>query len=82
MVWGGADLTPYYPFLEDARHFHGTLKSACDSNPDLHKVFKPWCDEYFLKHCETRGVGKPTYGFQWNALQGPEQRRPRRGGGL
>ena len=69
-VWwfgGGADLTPYYPFLEDARHFHGTLKSACDSvNPDLHKVFKPWCDEYFfLKHRnETRGVGGIFYDYQ------------------
>ena len=33
-VWwfgGGADLTPYYPFLEDARHFHRTHKAACDS---------------------------------------------------
>ena len=62
-VWwfgGGADLTPYYPFLEDAKHFHQTLKNACDSvNPAYYKVFKPWCDEYFfLKHRqETRGVG-------------------------
>ena len=32
-VWwfgGGADLTPYYPFAEDAAHFHRTLKNACD----------------------------------------------------
>ena len=69
-VWwfgGGADLTPYYPFLEDARHFHATLKGACDAvNPDLHKVFKPWCDEYFfLKHRgETRGVGGIFYDYQ------------------
>ena len=51
-VWwfgGGADLTPYYPFLEDAKHFHQTLKGACDSvNPAYYPVFKPWCDEYFL----------------------------------
>jgi len=50
-VWwfgGGADLTPYYPFLEDARHFHRTLKQACDSvDPAYYTVFKPWCDEYF-----------------------------------
>ena len=57
---GGADLTPYYPFLEDAKHFHATWKSVCDqhevaSYPD----FKKHCDEYFfLPHRgETRGVG-------------------------
>ena len=34
-VWwfgGGADLTPYYPFAEDAAHFHRTLKQACDKH--------------------------------------------------
>ena len=64
---GGADLTPYYPFLDDARHFHRTHQAACDSvHPDLHKVFKPWCDEYFfLKHRgETRGVGGIFYDYQ------------------
>jgi coproporphyrinogen III oxidase len=69
-VWwfgGGADLTPYYPFLEDAKHFHSTLKGACDSvNPSFYEVFKPWCDEYFyLKHRdETRGVGGIFYDYQ------------------
>jgi coproporphyrinogen III oxidase len=69
-VWwfgGGADLTPYYPFLEDARHFHRTLKGACDSvDPRYYKVFKPWCDEYFyLRHRqETRGVGGIFYDYQ------------------
>ncbi|MFM7455752.1 MAG: oxygen-dependent coproporphyrinogen oxidase [Vulcanococcus sp.] len=69
-VWwfgGGADLTPYYPFLEDAKPFHRTLKGACDSvNPALYTVFKPWCDEYFfLKHRgETRGVGGIFYDYQ------------------
>ncbi len=49
---GGADLTPYYPFLEDAQHFHRTLQGACDSvHPAYYTVFKPWCDEYFfLRH--------------------------------
>lgn len=62
-VWwfgGGADLTPYYPFAEDAAHFHKTLQQACDKHhPDYYPVFKRWCDEYFyLKHRgETRGVG-------------------------
>ncbi len=69
-VWwfgGGADLTPYYPFLEDARHFHRTLKGACDAvDPLYYTVFKPWCDEYFfLKHRgETRGVGGIFYDYQ------------------
>lgn len=62
-VWwfgGGADLTPYYPFAEDAAHFHHTLKQACDQHhPEYYPVFKRWCDEYFfLKHRdENRGVG-------------------------
>ncbi len=69
-VWwfgGGADLTPFYPYLEDARHFHRVHKEACDSvSPELHKVFKPWCDEYFyLKHRnETRGIGGIFYDYQ------------------
>nr|WP_320668389.1 oxygen-dependent coproporphyrinogen oxidase [Prochlorococcus sp. MIT 1307] len=69
-VWwfgGGADLTPFYPYLEDARHFHRVHKQACDSvSPELHNVFKPWCDEYFfLKHRnETRGVGGIFYDYQ------------------
>ncbi|MBD2124583.1 oxygen-dependent coproporphyrinogen oxidase [Trichocoleus sp. FACHB-262] len=69
-VWwfgGGADLTPYYPFAEDAAHFHTTLKQACDRhNPNYYSVFKPWCDEYFyLQHRqETRGVGGVFFDYQ------------------
>jgi coproporphyrinogen III oxidase len=57
---GGMDLTPYYPFAEDAQHFHRTLKSSCDRHdPEFYPKFKKWCDEYFfLKHRgETRGIG-------------------------
>jgi coproporphyrinogen III oxidase len=57
---GGSDLTPYYPYLEDAVHFHSTLKDACDRfDPSFYPTFKKKCDEYFfLKHRdETRGVG-------------------------
>jgi len=57
---GGTDLTPYYPYLDDAIHFHRTLKTACDEFDDtFYSRFKKWCDEYFfLKHRnETRGVG-------------------------
>ena len=69
-VWwfgGGADLTPYYPFAEDAAHFHRTLKQACDKhNPHYYPVFKRWCDEYFyIKHRqETRGVGGIFFDYQ------------------
>ena len=57
---GGADLTPYYPVLEDVQHFHRTWKRACDAHDPAHyDRFKAWCDEYFfLPHRqETRGVG-------------------------
>ncbi|WP_088243059.1 oxygen-dependent coproporphyrinogen oxidase [Calothrix rhizosoleniae] len=69
-VWwfgGGADLTPYYPFVEDATHFHKTFKQVCDQhNPEYYPVFKRWCDEYFyLKHRqETRGIGGLFFDYQ------------------
>ncbi|MBN3926684.1 oxygen-dependent coproporphyrinogen oxidase [Nostoc sp. NMS4] len=69
-VWwfgGGLDLTPYYPFAEDAAHLHKTLKQACDKHhPEYYSVFKRWCDEYFyLKHRdETRGVGGLFFDYQ------------------
>ena len=66
---GGMDLTPCYPYAEDAVHFHKTLKSACDRHdPEFYPRFKKWCDEYFmLKHrSEMRGVG----GIFFDYLQG------------
>jgi coproporphyrinogen III oxidase len=57
---GGTDLTPCYPYAEDATHFHQTIRQACDRHdPDFYPRFKKWCDEYFtLKHRdEMRGVG-------------------------
>lgn len=62
-VWwfgGGFDLTPYYVFDEDVRHWHETARSACEPfGPTLYPRFKAWCDEYFfLPHRqETRGIG-------------------------
>jgi coproporphyrinogen III oxidase len=58
-VWwfgGGMDLTPYYGFEDDARHFHSVCKQAVGAH---YPRFKRWCDEYFfLKHRnEPRGVG-------------------------
>jgi coproporphyrinogen III oxidase len=58
---GGADLTPYYPVLEDVVHFHKTWKAVCDRHAPLvdHREMKHACDEYFfLPHrLEARGVG-------------------------
>lgn len=53
---GGFDLTPYYPFREDAVAWHQAARDA--AGPHYAK-FKTWCDEYFfLKHRgETRGIG-------------------------
>lgn len=57
---GGSDLTPYYLFDEDAKHFHSVLKEVCDRHdPMFYPKFKKWCDQYFyLPHRnECRGVG-------------------------
>ncbi|SDV48445.1 coproporphyrinogen oxidase [Chitinasiproducens palmae] len=57
---GGMDLTPYYGFEEDARHFHQVCHDALAPFGDtLYPAFKLWCDEYFfLPHRnEARGVG-------------------------
>jgi coproporphyrinogen III oxidase len=57
---GGMDLTPYYAFEEDARHFHQSCKDALTPfGDDKYPRFKKWCDEYFyLKHRdEQRGIG-------------------------
>ena len=63
-VWwfgGGMDLTPYYPFEEDVRHFHTHCKSAVlpFGGETEYLRLKAWCDRYFfLKHRnEARGVG-------------------------
>jgi coproporphyrinogen III oxidase len=62
-VWwfgGGFDLTPYYAYEEDCKHWHQTAKQACDPfGPDKYIKYKQWCDDYFyLKHrSEARGIG-------------------------
>lgn len=64
---GGADLTPYILYEEDAVHFHKTWKNACDLHPDVanYDKFKSHCDEYFyLKHRqECRGIGGIFYDY-------------------
>jgi coproporphyrinogen III oxidase len=58
---GGTDLTPTYPFPEDAGHFHRTLKAVCDRHdPTFYARFKSWCDHYFVnthRSEERRGIG-------------------------
>lgn len=62
-IWwfgGGFDLTPYYGFEEDARHWHVTARDAvAPFGEGLYPRFKQTCDEYFfLKHRgEPRGIG-------------------------
>jgi len=62
-IWwfgGGFDLTPFYPVLEDVKHWHQVAKDLCEPFGDtVYNDYKKWCDEYFyLKHRgETRGVG-------------------------
>ncbi|MFS7220327.1 oxygen-dependent coproporphyrinogen oxidase [Rahnella inusitata] len=62
-VWwfgGGFDLTPYYGFEEDARHWHLTAQQLCQPfGDDVYPKYKKWCDDYFfIKHRnEARGIG-------------------------
>jgi coproporphyrinogen III oxidase len=62
-VWwfgGGMDLTPFYGFEEDARHFHAACKQALDPfGAEYYARFKRGCDEYFfVRHRgEPRGIG-------------------------
>jgi coproporphyrinogen III oxidase len=66
---GGADLTPYYLFDEDAAAFHAHYRNVCAAHDAtapsanrsgaLHARCKKWCDEYFYipARGEHRGVG-------------------------
>ena len=57
---GGLDLTPYYLFEEDAKHFHKVCKKVCDRHDaDFYKTYKEKCDAYFWNHHreEARGIG-------------------------
>lgn len=62
-IWwfgGGFDLTPYYGFTEDAKHWHQTASDACSPfGAERYQEYKQWCDDYFyLPHRdEPRGIG-------------------------
>jgi coproporphyrinogen III oxidase len=66
-IWwfgGGYDLTPYYGFEEDAKHWHKTASHACmPFGDDVYPRYKQWCDQYFyLRHRqEHRGIGGLFY---------------------
>ena len=54
-IWwfgGGFDLTPFYPFAEDVRHWHQISHDLCQPfGEGIYPEFKSWCDRYFfLKH--------------------------------
>ncbi len=65
---GGTDLTPYYLFEEDARHFHQTYKDVCNQfDPSFYPNFKKECDDYFVnkhRNNERRGIGGIFYDHQ------------------
>jgi len=65
---GGTDLTPYYLFEDDAKHFHQTYKNVCDEfDPSLYPAFKKECDDYFVnkhRNNERRGIGGIFYDHQ------------------
>lgn len=57
---GGQDLTPYYLFEEDAKHFHQVSKKACTPHGfAFYNDYKKKCDEYFWNshRNEARGIG-------------------------
>ncbi|HLU67591.1 MAG TPA: oxygen-dependent coproporphyrinogen oxidase [Kofleriaceae bacterium] len=67
---GGADLTPYYLWREDAAHFHRELAAACDRHGAVadYRRFKTWCDEYF--HLPHRGERRGVGGIFFDYLEG------------
>jgi len=65
---GGTDLTPFYLFEEDAKHFHLIYKNVCDDfDGSLYPEFKKECDDYFVnrhRNNERRGIGGIFYDHQ------------------
>jgi len=65
---GGTDLTPYYLFEEDAKHFHQVYKDVCDKfDISFYPRFKKECDNYFVnshRNNERRGIGGIFYDYQ------------------
>lgn len=56
---GGADLTPFYPHVEDFKYFHEVWMKACEPY-NCYDWMKKECDEYFVnfhRGNEMRGIG-------------------------
>jgi len=56
---GGADLTPFYPHVEDFKYFHEVWMKACEPY-QCYDWMKKECDEYFVnfhRGNEMRGIG-------------------------
>ncbi len=64
---GGCDLTPYYLFEEDARHFHAVLRNTVlPFGEALYPQYKQQCDAYFSnthRGNEMRGIGGLFYDY-------------------
>jgi coproporphyrinogen III oxidase len=65
---GGTDLTPYYLFEGDAKHFHQIYKNVCDEfDTSFYPKFKQGCDNYFVnwhRNNERRGIGGIFYDYE------------------
>ena len=65
---GGTDLTPYYLFEEDVKHFHQVYKNTCDAfDLSFYPAFKKECDNYFVnwhRSEERRGIGGIFYDYK------------------
>ena len=74
---GGTDLTPYYLFEEDAKHFHQTYKNVCDAfDGSFYPEFKKECDNYFVnwhRNSERRGIGGIFYDYKRAAEKQPAE---------
>lgn len=57
---GGADLTPWILYEEDASHFHRVWQTTCQRHAVAdYGAMKAWCDDYFMitHRGERRGIG-------------------------
>jgi coproporphyrinogen III oxidase len=73
---GGADLTPYYLFDEDAVHFHSVQQRICDAfDSGYYARYKKACDEYFFNHHrgEARGIGGLFFDYLRGTPEKPAQ---------
>ncbi|HUR10492.1 MAG TPA: oxygen-dependent coproporphyrinogen oxidase [Flavitalea sp.] len=75
---GGSDLTPYYIFEEDGKHFHETWKMALDEfGIEYYPLYKKQCDDYFVnrhRNNEARGIGGIFYDYVRPADENQEEK--------